>query len=224
VRERWKGSRGSGWICGELATVLARGGEIEAVANAAGEADHEAGGDRDEGCGWGGLNAGAETRPGRIRLGTQPGWGWRVLWWRPAVGLRAAGQPSECFGPCAARRPEFLWCVREGVLAPRWDAGKWNRVIPGPSRCCVPGLSSLGPLGRWDWVGGWYGGQGRDGLVTVAAAGEEASGGTDVARDATRLGLAGVVVETRGWPAGRRPTLGVLWALCGEEVRVPGVC
>jgi hypothetical protein len=33
VRERWKGSRGSGWICGELATVLARGGEIEAVEN-----------------------------------------------------------------------------------------------------------------------------------------------------------------------------------------------
>ncbi len=43
------GGRGAGGICGELATVFARGGEIEAVDHVAGEADHEAGGDRYEG-------------------------------------------------------------------------------------------------------------------------------------------------------------------------------
>jgi len=38
--------------------------------------------------------AGAEgTWAGRIWLGTQPLWGWRVLLGRPGVGLRAAVQP-----------------------------------------------------------------------------------------------------------------------------------
>ena len=45
------------------------------------------------------------------------------------------------------------------VLAPRWGAGMYHRVIPGPSRCFVPGLGSWGPLGREPErgvrVGGW---------------------------------------------------------------------
>ena len=53
------------------------------------------------------------------------------------------------------------------VLAPRWDAGIYDRGIPGPSRCFVPGLGSWGPLGRkggvwgdegiWSWRRLWLG-------------------------------------------------------------------
>ena len=47
-------------------------------------------------------------------------------------------------------------------------------------------------------------------------------GGADLARDATPLGLGGVVVETQGRPACRSPTLGSGtqsrwdWGACGH--------
>jgi hypothetical protein len=64
-------------------------------------------------------------------------------------------RPSVCAGQGAARSrmcaSEWadLWKVSfpGWVLAPSWGAGIYNRGIPGPSLCCVPGLGSWGPLG-----------------------------------------------------------------------------
>ena len=98
-----------------------------------------------------------------------------------------------------------LGFVGAGVLAPRWGAGNWNRVIPGPSRCGVPGLGSLGPLGRWDW-GMLVRRQGRDGLATVAGAGGALAAGTETrpgrpCYGGCRWGGLAAGTETRpGWP------------------------
>ena len=62
--------------------------------------------------------------------------------------------------------------VFEAVLAPRWGAGNWNRVIPGPSRPRAEFFGPFGPLG-------------------LGEAGAEDKAGADVARDATPVGVGG---------------------------------
>ncbi|RFC46991.1 MAG: hypothetical protein DVB22_003228 [Verrucomicrobia bacterium] len=99
--------------------------------------------------GWRGLESGGVALLNhRLQAGTPAGVriGWGVV-----------------SGGVARAELNRLGCV----LAPRWDAGIYDRGIPGPSRCFVPGLGSWGPLGRkggvwgdegiWSWRRLWLG-------------------------------------------------------------------
>ena len=79
--------------------------------------------------GWRGLESGGVALLNhRLQAGTPAGVriGWGVV-----------------SGGVARAELNRLGCV----LAPRWDAGIYDRGIPGPSRCFVPGLVVLGPVG-----------------------------------------------------------------------------
>ncbi len=76
-------------------------------------------------------------------LGTQPLWGWRVLWGRPRVGLRAAVQP---------------WALRRNPvgIGGCWYGGQ-GRDGFGSGRAVTAGISQTGPRaerGAFDECGG----------------------------------------------------------------------